>query len=261
MRSRNLTIGLFFTAFVTACVGTTGGQVVTFEAEASGPSDAIAGQPFAFESRYGSTAWQVVLTRASLHIGALYLAQTQAISGAQNVGCYVPGTYVGEVTSGVDVDLLSPTPTPFLGSGEGTTLPAQSAQVWLTQGDVSSIDVSPPILILEGTASSNGDQRPFTARITIEQNRLGSGTATAGANPICKQRIVTFPSDIALHPSGTLHLSIDPRRLFVNVDFSSLAPATTGTGYAFKDDSSDQPSNALYSALRAAGGLYSLTFR
>ncbi|MEO8877841.1 MAG: hypothetical protein ABI461_19765 [Polyangiaceae bacterium] len=257
-------IGLFLAAFMTACVGTTGGQVITFHAEASGPSDLIAGRPFAFDSIYGlgsaAITWHVVLTKATLHVGAVYLSQTATISGSQIVGCYVPGTYVGEVTSGVDVDLLSPTPTAFPDDGEGTTLPAASAQVWLTQGDVSTVDKA-VILALEGTADDdNGDHRPFTASVTIGQNRLGSGTATAGANPICKQRIVSFGSALALSQGGTLHLTIDPRLLFVNVDFSELATSTTAGTYAFKDNSSDQPSGALYNALRSAGTLYTLRF-
>jgi hypothetical protein len=263
-KSRMLTVALFLGGLMTACVGTTGGQVVTFDAEASGPSDVIAGQPLAFDTVYSSgtkkTTWNVVLTKATLHVGAIYTSQTTTISGEQNVSCFSPGTYSGEVTSGVDVDLLSPTAAKFSGGGEGTTLPGESAQVWLTQGDVNLIDVEPPILVLEGTATNGTDRRAFTASISIEQNRLGSGTEIAGANPICKQRIISFASPITLAQGGTLHLTVDPRLLFTNVDFSALAPATSGTGYAFKDDSSDQPSAALYSALRSSGSLYTLQF-
>ncbi|MEO7113058.1 MAG: hypothetical protein ABI183_21650, partial [Polyangiaceae bacterium] len=114
---------------------------------------------------------------------------------------------------------------------------------------------------LEGTATRGSDARPFTASISIGQNRLGTAGSVAGADPICKERIVSpISAKIVLAQSGTLHLVIDPRLLFVNIDFEALSPASSGAGYAFKDDSSDQPSAALYSALRSAGTLYSLQF-
>jgi hypothetical protein len=262
MKPAKRTIALFLSCLVMSCplscLGTTGGQIVTFNADAAGPADAVAGQPLAFDTYNG---WHVVLTKATLHVGAVYLDQSQPVSGSQNVGCFLPGTYVGQVTTGVDVDLLSPTPTKFPAAGEGTTLPSLVGQVWLTNGDVTTIDDATPILQLAGTATNATDTRPFTASISIGQNRLGAAGSVAGADPICKERIVSpISANITLAQSGTLHLVIDPRLLFVNIDFSALAAASTGTGYAFKDDSSDQPSAALYSALRSAGALYSLQF-
>jgi hypothetical protein len=258
-------IALFFGGLVMSCplscVGTTGGELVTFNADASGPADVVADQPLTFQSTYSGTVWTVVLTKATIHIGAVYLDQSQTVSGGQDVGCFLPGTYVGQVTTGVDVDLLSPTPVAFPQGGEGTTLPSLIGQVWLTQGDVTSTDDSTPILHLEGTATTAADVRPFTADLSIGENRLAASGSAAGADPICKERIVSpIAAQITLSQGGTLHLVVDPRLLFVNIDFSQLAPSSTGTGYAFKDDSSDQPSAALYSALRSSGSLYKMTW-
>src|ERR1019366_392978 len=92
-----------------ACVGTTGGQLVTFPAAAAGPADAIAGEPLRFTTDRG---WTVVLSTATLHVGALYLDQSMPVSGSQGTNCVLPGTYVGQVTAGLDVNLLSPAPQP-----------------------------------------------------------------------------------------------------------------------------------------------------
>ncbi len=81
-----------------ACVGTTGSDLVTFDAAAAGPADATPGQGYAFTSGRG---YQVVLTRARLHVGAVYLDKTCPTAGAQETGCILPGnTYVAQVTVG-----------------------------------------------------------------------------------------------------------------------------------------------------------------
>jgi len=239
-----------------SCVGTTGGDVFDFPAAAAGPPDAVAGAPFELTNDRG---WRVVLTRATLHVGAVYLDESQPVSGAQNTSCVLPGTYVAQVTGGIDVDLLSPDPQPFTTPGHGTTLPALVGQVWLTGGRVDQADDRTPILTLAGAADRAGDVRPFTATITIGANRRAGGSALAGANPICKQRIVSpIPAGVTLGEGGSLLLRADPRGLFVNVDFAALAPSSSG--YAFSDDSSDQPSANLYQNLRAAGGVYTFSW-
>jgi hypothetical protein len=244
-----------------ACSGTTGGQLLSFPAAAAGPADAVAGQPLAFMSDMG---WQVVLTRASLHVGAMYLNQSFPVSGAQSTECILPGTYVAQVTSGLEVDLLSPAPQPFPGRGAGTTVPpALAGQVWLTGGDVNTAgDPNPPtpVLTLAGSATKGATTIPFEGTITIADNRQSSGTV-AGGDPICKERIVSpIPASIVVSATGGLLLRIDPRQLFLNVNFG-LLPAPQGGGpYTFSDDpaSSDytQPSRNLYANLHSAGGLY-----
>ncbi len=261
MRARHLLIGLVFGAFVSACLGTTGDGIVSFTADASGPKDAVLGQPLAFD--YGH--WHVELTRAQIYVGALYLNQSNPTSGAQNTPCILPGTYVGQITSGVTVDLLSPTPSLFPGTGDGTTLPAKTAQIWLTHGDVNAA-TDTPVLAVEGTATCTlADPNdvtkncpavtyPFAASIALGQSSGSSSTS----NVICKQRIVTLPAALALADGGTVHLTVDPRALFRGADFAQLTK--NGDLYTFANDAGDQPSRTLFNALRSSGGPYAVTF-
>lgn len=250
-------------ALLAACVGTTGGDVVDFPVAAAGAADAVAGQPYELVTDRG---WHVVLTKATLHVGALYLGQSLPVSGAQSTSCILPGTYVAQVTTGLDVDLLSPTPQRFPSLGHGTTLQTLVGQVWLTGGPIGTAIDAKPILVVEGTADRGGDVRPFTGQITISSNRQQRGGTNAGASTICKQRIVTpIPTpDVTIQHQGGLLLRIDPRALFVNVDFAALA--SFSSGYGFSDDPSQadptlplyysQPSANLYQNLHSAGSLY-----
>jgi hypothetical protein len=125
-------------------------------------------------------------------------------------------------------------------------------QVWLTGGDINQTNDPTPILLIKGTADKDGDVRTFDGKVTIGSNRLTPGTA-ATPSPICKQRIVTpIPTTVVLEDAGSLRLVIDPRALFVNVDFSTLE----GSDTYFTDDSSTQASRNLYQNLHAAGFLY-----
>lgn len=249
-------------AFVTvACVGTTGGEIVDFEAGAAGPKDAVAGEPLDFTTDRG---FDVELTRATLRVGAMYLDQAFPVSGAQSTSCILPGTYVAEVTQGADVDLLDPAPVRFPGGGRGTTLAARAGQVWLTHDDVNAtVDPSTePVLRVEGTTTVHGEQRAFSADVTISSNRQ-TASALAGASPICRQRIVSpIPTDVSVQTEGALLLRIDPRQLFVNVDFAALGESD-GV-YRFSDDPASpdygQPSVNLYANLHAGGSLYAFSW-
>ncbi len=242
-----------------ACAGTTGDQVVDFEAAASGPADAISGEPLTFD---GSRGWQVTLTSAHLHVGALYLAQSMPVSGASATSCILPGDYVAQVVEGRDVDLLSNEPQSFPALGRGTTLEARAAQVWLTGGDVNLADVpTPPTVILQlsGSARSASELRPFEAKLTIAANRVSTNGGAAGSSPICNERIVSpIPTQIRIQNGGALWLRVDPRLLFTNVDFGALE--SDGDVFVFKDDSSDQPSANLYNNLKQAGALYDFSW-
>jgi hypothetical protein len=250
------------------CVGTTGGDVIDFDAAVAGPKGASG--ELAFNTETNGTWWHVVLTKAELRIGAVYLDDSLPVSGAQNTACYLPGTYVAEVTTGIDADLLSGTPQRFSKRGHGTTLDVLAAQVWLTGGDVNDVDVDPtanPILAVEGTASAGNDVRPFKGAITISSNRNDTSGAFPGANPICKARIVSpIPTSLALEPSGGLLVRVEPRMFFTNVDFSLLTNTAAPSDpplYEFSDTPSDidpsspayysQPSLNLFANLTSAG--------
>jgi hypothetical protein len=200
---------------------------------------------------------------ATLHVGAVYLNSAIPISGAQDTVCILNGLYVAQVTQGLDVDVLDPTPQPFPVRGQGTETRALVGEVWLVHGEVNALGDQTPILTLSGTASKSGQSYPFQASLTIDQNRLPTAPpnpADPGANPICKQRIV---SPIILAPTitptngGSLLLRIDPTGWFDDVEFSSLmqvggSPPT----YSFADASSDQPSTNLYQGIRHQSGVY-----
>ena len=248
--------------FAVGCVGTTGGELVAFPAAAAGPVDADPAQPFQFTTGRG---WHVVLTKATLHVGALYLDQSLPVSGSQGTNCILPGTYVAQVTAGRDVDLLSPAPQPFPVDGQGTTIPpARVGQVWLTGGDFNAVVDTTPILIVAGTASDDGGATiPFEGTITIGSNRQATGAQGAGANAICKQRIVSIPTDVTVKPTGGLLLRIDPRQLFTNVDFSQLTKLPDAT-FTFSDQPGSpeytQPSRNLFQNLESAGTLYTFSW-
>jgi hypothetical protein len=235
-----------------ACVQTTGGELVDFPVAAAGAPDVRAGQPLAFVSDNG---WSVVLTKATLHIGAVYLDSAAPVSGAQDTPCILPGTYVAQMTSGMDVDLLSPDPQPFPAFGHGTTNRAILGQLWLTgiAGDINTLDDATKILVVAGTASLGADVRPFSGQITIGTNRQTSATAVAGASPICKQRVVSVLAGVIVASTGGLLVRIDARKLFTNVDWSALPKFSDAYGFADQPNH-DQPSTNLYANLHAGSG-------
>ena len=250
-----------------SCVGTTGGNIVDFQAAAAGPEEASAGEPLTFRTGRG---WQVNLTVARMHIGALYLSDNLPPSGSQRRSCILPGSYVAQVIEGRDIDLLSSAPQPFPVLGHGTTLePARAAQVWLTGGDVNVVnDPAQPTIVLElaGSATLQKVSIPFQAKLTIANNRLSMGGPLPGADPICLQRIVTpIPTTVQVETEGALLLRVDPRLLFTNVDFSQLPAAVNDSPRAFTDgpdpnQGSDQPSINLYNNLTQAGPLYAFSW-
>lgn len=242
------------------CVGTTGGEIVTFDAFAAGPEDAVAGQPYTFETGRG---YAVTLTKAELFVGAVYLNQSRPASVGSNTSCFLTGIYVAEVTEGLRVDVLSPELQPFPEPGSGTTGRALAAEVWLFGGrDINEPTDPTVILDVAGTAEKDGETYPFEGEITISDNRVvpPSSPALPGAAPICKERVVTpIPADVELSPGDDLVLRIDPRGLFRNVEFRDLEQVPGSPPlYLFRDDSQDAPSDNLYRGLRAAQGTYSV---
>lgn len=256
--SPTLALSLLGLAALSGCVGSTGGELLTFDAFAAGPEDAIAGEPYTFETSRG---YSVTLSRARLHVGAVYLNQSRPASVASDTGCFLPGVYVAEVTTGLDVDLLSPELQPFPEQGSGITGPALAGEVWLFGGD----DVNDPtddteILDVEGVARKDGVDLPFEGEITISDNRVipPASPAQPGANPICKQRIVTpIPVDLDLAVGDSLVLRADPRAMLDRVQFAEL-PEGGGSPPVrrFEDDDGTAPDRALYDGLRSASGTY-----
>ena len=262
---RSLALAAAFVAFV-SCTGTTGYDLVSFYAVAAGPADAQRGQPYSFTSDRG---FRVQLTRATLHVGALYLDQSLPTAGSAEGKCTLPGTYVGEVLAGLDVDMLSPDEQLFPTKGVGSTIPAAVGQVWLSGPNVYDPTDSTVVLSIAGNAASpdGSTSYPFSGDITIDQDRFPAmvGAALPGSSPICEKRIVTpIVVDMTLAQSGTLVLHLDPSALFSNVDFSSLTQLSQDPpAYGFTNDPAKQTQadTNLFANLRAAGAVYRFDFR
>jgi hypothetical protein len=253
-----LAIGATFAALCFACGSTTGGEAVDFQAAASGPEGAIAGQTLSFDT---SDGWQVELGTAKMHVGAVYLSDDSPPPAAVG-GCILPGDYVAEVIEGRDIDLLSSKPQLFPVLGRGAVGAAASAQVWLTGGDVNDAnDPAQPTVVLQlkGQATRASVQRRFQAALTIANNRIDGASAIAGSDPICSERIVSpIPTSLQIESSGSLLLRIDPRQLFSHVDFGALVNQNEDGSYSFTDsrEATDPPSVNLYRNLKATGPLY-----
>src|SRR5262249_15539754 len=141
--------------------------------------------------------YQVTLTRAKVHIGAVYLNNALPVSGAQATSCVLPGIYVAEVARGIEtdgvnihgltVDTLSPDPQPFPGKGEAIQDRGIVGEVWLTGDDVSASDDPTVILDIAGTAEKGGAVYPFEGAVTIGKNRAVpvNDPAQPGAHPMC----------------------------------------------------------------------------
>ena len=238
------------------CVGTTGGELFELETFASGPASVIDGEPYGFVNGRG---FYVTLDQARLHVGAMYLNRTRSVSVSSDTSCILPGIYVTEVTSGLDLNLLSPALQAFPGRAVSSDDTALAGEVWLSAGDVNAQSSSAIILAASGEAHRDGRRYPFSARLTIGQNRAipPENPALPGANPICKQRIVSpVPVELALEPGESLILRVDPARFFANVDFSTLELSPSDPNrYEFEDSQhANQASDSLYAGLRGTAG-------
>lgn len=237
---------------VVGCNEETGSGLVSFSAFAAGPKRARDGEPYAFDTQAG---YHVELTRAQLTIGALYLNRARPTLGAQDTACVLPGQYVAEVTSGVVIDALSPELTEFPVLGRGTADRALTGEVWLTGGRIDAETDPTPILEVAGNATRADRSFGFHGVITISSNRAisSSDPATPGANPLCKQRIVT-PIAIDITPSnrGHLELRVTPELWFDRVDLALLSNATLhGAVYEFPDSNAEPAAVELYQGLRS----------
>lgn len=244
-------------AALSACVGTTGGDLLELRAYAAGPSDAAPGLRFR-----NSLGYQVELREARVFVGGIYLNRSRATSVASDTSCTLSGIYVAEVLSGREIDLLSPEPQAFPSAGFATTERALTGEVWLARGDVNQTASSTVVLSVAGSAERAGQTFPFEAQLRIGANRVIPPTDAAlpGQHPICKQRIVSpIALDLQPAPGRDLLLRIDPRGMFGNVDFATLT-ATGGT-LRFADEAGvNQASDNLYAGLRRSSGVYAFSW-
>jgi hypothetical protein len=210
-------------------------------------------------------AWEIAITQATLHIGAVYLNQSRSASGAGATSCYLNGTYVAQETSALDVDLLSPELQPFPAQAHGITdPPPQIGEVWLTREYISSVvpmgsQQALPVLVVAGMATRTGSATvfPFTGSVTIESAYQSSGAVAAG-DSICQKRIVSLiPAAVTIERTGGLLVRVDPCRFFLGVDFSVLPAGPTPGTYQFSDDPTSPnyapTGSSLYGNLHSTG--------
>lgn len=238
------------------CVGSTGGDLFEFDAVARGHADASA--PFV-----NGKGYTVTLTRAQVQVGAVYLNRALPTSVSSNTTCTLSGVYSAEVTSPLLVDALSTEPQPFAASGEATADEARTGEVWLMGGDVNDPHDSTVILDVAGSAEHGGTSQPFEGQLTIGENRVApTPPEEPGQLPICKERIVSpIVVDVTPVRGARLALTIDPRSMFANVDFSGLTPDANGV-LQFDDDpnTATPASTNLYIGLRATSSVYTFDF-
>lgn len=231
----------------TACIGTTGSDIVAFRAFAAGPAD-VSGHQLTFVNAEG---WSVTLTQARLHIGAVYLNRSVPVSGAQERECFLAGVYVAQAFMTKDIDALSSDLQPFDESGSGTADHAITGEVWLTGARIDAQQDFTTIAFVQGTATRGAESIPFRGTVTINTNRLERDTdpARPGKNPLCAQRIVTpIPTSITPTDGGSLVVRTDPRVWLRNVDFGALTPAPEFR--LIPDESTTGPGSNFYKGLR-----------
>ncbi len=238
------------------CVGSTGGELLSFAAVARGEG------PAGFTTPRG---YEVKLTTAKLRVGALYLNETEPGTYATEQACVLPGIYSGEVRGGLEIDALSTVEQPFPVRGNGTSRPTAAAELWLTGGDIDSADDKTVVLEVAGIASKSGATFPFEGKLTIGKNRAipPRDPALPGSNPLCRQRIVTpIPAALTLKNEGTVVVKVRPDAWFSNVEFAELPKVSdTPELYGFPDVTEGQPATALYTAVRSPKGAYTLELK
>jgi hypothetical protein len=215
-------------AVTASCNGTTGDQLLSFSAYASGAQEAW--KPF----KAGN--FMIQLTAAKLHIGAVYFDEAPPGSGFDGPVCIASGVYAAQVPGPVlhdYVDLLSSAPQEFAVYGNGTADTALSWDVWLTDDNVGEDDVNganlTPIVRIEGIATdAAGRSASFGGVVTINavnRSKGSSDPSQPGQDPLCKVRVVQIGGiDLPFSPGGTLRVTVDPSIWFTQqsapLDFS-----------------------------------------
>jgi hypothetical protein len=228
---------LFFALGLTAaaCNGTTGDELISFSAYASGAKDAA--KSFTTYDASGKPAYSVTLLRASMYVGALYFDESPPSTGFDTPECITPDIYAAQVPGGLEVNLLDTSPQPFSAPGNGSADNALSWDLWLTNGDIDGPNLGVHIIDLVGVATRVSDDTRFSFGAIVTINPVTGDVAGArltpttndnlpGQYPICKQRILAIglASPLSFFEGGTLHVTIDPRAWFNDpIEFSSLA--------------------------------------
>jgi hypothetical protein len=256
MKARSLLLALL----LVACVGSTGGELVEFRAEAFGKSESRAFTSLAQEGHY-----DVQLTQAAFTLQALYFSRiARAGSTERETSCYAAQGYTAELRSELTVDALSDAAQPFAELGRGLNERVRAFDLWLGRGPINELtpeSAEAAVVSFQGVARKGSTEFPFEGRVTIDSNRKQAPTSSAvpGSNPICQQRIVDgVAADFVPTSGGTLELRLDARQWFDGVSFADVPKDARGV-HVFVDrpDASVQ----LFNNIRKNRGVYTVTFR
>jgi hypothetical protein len=213
-----------------ACVATTGGARVAFDAETYGVAAVTDGRLV-----YQDGDWEVTLDEAKLSVGPIYLWSGRPLvtaSAADRVAEWVVPTaradtdhfeygYLrGEVLHQAALDALTGA-TVSLGDGAGLGGEAQSAELWLSppQGDVATA-LDGATFRVAGTARRGDEAVPFVGALTIDDTVLDPNE---GKTPQEQRKVRGIPFAAEMADGGTLRVGFDATRALVGADFAALA--------------------------------------
>ncbi|MDB4931911.1 MAG: hypothetical protein JWM10_4395 [Myxococcaceae bacterium] len=233
MNRRSLALALLFAG----CADTTGAQRVTFAVEAAG-IERDAAQPLSFTTDQG---WTVTLTEARVALGPLYLNTLAPLEGdrrhplrrrvedfllpsayADGESHLGAGRVVGEVTTQVEVDALSPALTPVAGGGDGVAEPSLTAEAWLFNRDGA---LGGAAVRVAGTAHRDDLDVAFEGALVIDQSLVAAGGSIDEA-----RKVRGIPARLTLAQGGVLRVRVDPRGWFDGADFRELTAGTARDG-------------------------------
>lgn len=255
-------------ALLAGCGEGTGNALVQFSAQGAGVSR-DASQPLTFTN---DQRWEITLTEARMAVGPVYLNTVPPLEARRGrwrwpslgdlliAPAYADGNdqlgagrVVGQVTSQVEVDALSPTPVAIPGGGDGTTDTARSAEIWLFNRGGALRDAA---VRVAGVARLGEVSVPFAGAVVADASLV-----TTSAPLDVARRIRGIPVDITASAGGTLTVRVDPRPWFRGASFGELvdhAPDADGR-HPFTPD--DNVGRAVLNNVRLSRGVYALTFQ
>lgn len=258
-------------AAAAGCGDSTGNALVRFRAQGAGVERDVS-EPLRFTNDQG---WAVTLTEARMALGPVYLNTVPPLEArrwrAPSIDRLLPalgdlliapawadgsdqlgaGRVVAQVTSQVEVDLLSPTPVPFTAGGDGTSDPARSAEVWL----YNRSSLRDAAVRVAGVARKDDVEVPFAGAVVADASLV-----TSSAPLDVARRVRGIPVDITAREGGTLTLRVDPRPWFRGASFDALTANPVDAEGRHPFTPADNVGRAVLNNVRLSRGVYALTF-
>jgi hypothetical protein len=239
-------------ALLLGCVSVTGGERITFTAEAI--SLAEADGPLTFDTTSG---WTVTLTQATATVGPAYLWSGEPLvslspAKATDHDDFDYGYLRGEVVEQGVLDLLQPEPVD-LGAADGIAGEVNSAELWLAPPTASNrAAAGGASFVIAGEAALDGVVVPFSGALSITEDLFTDDPSQTAA---LAMRVRGIPLTADLAEGGHLLIGVDPRTWVDRVNFAEL-----DEGGVFTPNTS--PWDLWYAALKQSGanGPYALSY-